>query len=38
LVYGEGYGYAEAASTLGIPIRTVISHLVAARKALVTPS
>jgi RNA polymerase sigma-70 factor (ECF subfamily) len=30
LVYGEGYSYAEAASTLGIPIDTVISRLVAA--------
>jgi RNA polymerase sigma-70 factor, ECF subfamily len=35
LVYGEGYSYAEAASTLGIPIGTVISRLVAARSALV---
>src|ERR1700727_2484945 len=26
LVYGEGYSYAEAASTLGIPIDTVISR------------
>jgi RNA polymerase sigma-70 factor, ECF subfamily len=38
LVYGEGYSYAEAASTLGIPIGTVISRLVAARSSLVTPS
>jgi RNA polymerase sigma-70 factor (ECF subfamily) len=38
LVYGEGYSYAEAASTLGIPIGTVISRLAAARSALVTPS
>ncbi len=38
LVYGEGYSYAEAASTLGIPIDTVISRLVAARSTLVTPS
>ena len=34
LVYGEGYSYAEAASTLGIPIGTVISRLVAARSSL----
>jgi RNA polymerase sigma-70 factor (ECF subfamily) len=38
LVYGEGYSYAEAASTLGISIGTVISRLAAARSALVTPS
>ena len=38
LVHGEGYSYAEAASTLGIPIGTVISRLAAARSALVTPS
>ena len=38
LVYGEDYSYAEAASTLGIPIGTVISRLAAARSALVTPS
>jgi RNA polymerase sigma-70 factor, ECF subfamily len=38
LVYGEGYSYAEAASTLGIPIGAVISRLVAARSSLVTPS
>jgi RNA polymerase sigma-70 factor (ECF subfamily) len=38
LVYGEGYSYAEAANTLGIPIGTVVSRLVAARSALVTPS
>jgi RNA polymerase sigma-70 factor, ECF subfamily len=38
LVYGEGYSYAEAASTLGIPIDTVVSCLVAARSTLVTPS
>jgi RNA polymerase sigma-70 factor (ECF subfamily) len=37
LVYGEGYSYAEAASTLGTPIGTVMSRLVAARSALVTP-
>jgi RNA polymerase sigma-70 factor, ECF subfamily len=35
LVYGDGYSYAEAATTLGIPIGTVISRLAA---ALVTPS
>jgi RNA polymerase sigma-70 factor (ECF subfamily) len=34
LVYGEGYSYAEAASTLGIPIGTVMSRLAAARTAL----
>jgi RNA polymerase sigma-70 factor (ECF subfamily) len=38
LVCGEGYSYAEAASTLGISIGTVISRLAAARSALVTPS
>jgi RNA polymerase sigma factor (sigma-70 family) len=38
LVYGDGYSYAEAASTLGIPIATVISRLAAARSALVTSS
>ena len=38
LVYGEGYSYAETASTLAIPIGTVISRLAAARSALVTPS
>jgi RNA polymerase sigma-70 factor, ECF subfamily len=38
LVYRDGYSYAEAASTLGIPIGTVISRLAAARSALVTPS
>jgi RNA polymerase sigma-70 factor, ECF subfamily len=38
LVYGEGYSYGEAASTLGIPIGTVISRLAAARSALVTLS
>jgi RNA polymerase sigma-70 factor (ECF subfamily) len=31
LVYGEGYSYAEAASTLGIPIGTVMSRLAAVR-------
>lgn len=34
LVYKEGYSYAEAASTLGIPIGTVMSRLAAARSAL----
>jgi RNA polymerase sigma-70 factor (ECF subfamily) len=34
LVYGEGYSYAEAAETLGIPIGTVMSRLAAARTAL----
>ena len=34
LVYGEGYTYAEAASTLGIPIGTVMSRLATARSAL----
>jgi RNA polymerase sigma-70 factor (ECF subfamily) len=34
LVYGEGYSYAETASTLGIPIDTVKRHLVSARLAL----
>ena len=34
LVYEEGYSYAEAASTLGIPIGTVMSRLAAARSAL----
>lgn len=34
LVYGEGYSYAEAAETLGIPIGTVMSCLAAARVAL----
>jgi RNA polymerase sigma-70 factor (ECF subfamily) len=38
LVYGEGYSYAEAAGTLGIPIGTVVSRLAAARSALATPS
>jgi RNA polymerase sigma-70 factor (ECF subfamily) len=34
LVYGEGFSYAEAATTLGIPIGTVMSRLAAARVAL----
>ncbi len=34
LVYGEGSSYAEAASSLGIPIGTVMSRLAAARSAL----
>jgi RNA polymerase sigma-70 factor (ECF subfamily) len=34
LVYGEGYSYAEAASTLGIPIGTVMSRLAAVRSAV----
>jgi RNA polymerase sigma-70 factor (ECF subfamily) len=34
LVYAEGYSYAEAASTLGIPIGTVMSRLAAARAVL----
>ena len=34
LVYGEGYRYAEAAQTLGIPVGTVMSRLAAARAAL----
>jgi DNA-directed RNA polymerase specialized sigma24 family protein len=25
LVYGEGYSYAEAAATLGVPIGTIMS-------------
>jgi RNA polymerase sigma-70 factor, ECF subfamily len=36
LVYGEGYSYAEAAGTLGIPIGTVMSRLASARSALGT--
>jgi RNA polymerase sigma-70 factor (ECF subfamily) len=34
LVYAEGYSYAEAASSLGVPIGTVMSRLAAARAAL----
>ena len=34
LVYGEGYSYAEAAGTLGIPIDAVMNRLAAARSAL----
>jgi RNA polymerase sigma-70 factor (ECF subfamily) len=34
LVYGEGYGYAEAAATLAVPIGTVMSRLAAARATL----
>jgi RNA polymerase sigma-70 factor (ECF subfamily) len=34
LVYGEGYSYAEAAATLGIPIGTIMSRLAAGRAAL----
>ena len=34
LVYAEGYRYAEAAETLGIPVGTVMSRLAAARTAL----
>jgi RNA polymerase sigma-70 factor (ECF subfamily) len=34
LVYGEGYGYAEAAAALAIPIGTVMSRLAVARAAL----
>jgi RNA polymerase sigma-70 factor, ECF subfamily len=38
LVYGESYSYAETASTLGIPIGSVMSRLAAVRSALATPS
>ena len=34
LVYGEGYSYAEAATTLGVPIGTIMSRLAAGRAAL----
>ena len=34
LVYAEGYSYAEAAATLGIPVGTVMSRLAAVRAAL----
>ena len=34
LVYGEGYSYAEAAVTLGVPIGTIMSRLAAGRAAL----
>ncbi len=34
LVYAEGYSYAEAASTLGVPIGTIMSRLAAGRAAL----
>jgi RNA polymerase sigma-70 factor, ECF subfamily len=34
LVYGEGYSYAEAAATLGIPIGTIMSRLATGRAAL----
>jgi RNA polymerase sigma-70 factor (ECF subfamily) len=34
LVYGEGYSYAEAAGTLGVPIGTIMSRLAAGRAAL----
>ena len=34
LVYGEGYTYAEAAASLGVPVGTVMSRLATARVAL----
>jgi len=34
LVYGEGYSYAEAASSLSVPIGTIMSRLAAGRAAL----
>jgi len=34
LVYGEGYSYAEAAATFGVPIGTIMSRLSAGRAAL----
>jgi RNA polymerase sigma-70 factor (ECF subfamily) len=34
LVYAEGYGYAEAASALGVPIDTIMTRLAAGRAAL----
>jgi RNA polymerase sigma-70 factor (ECF subfamily) len=34
LVYAEGYSYAEAATTLGVPMGTIMSRLAAGRAAL----